>query len=247
MCRAAQAVLKAEEAQVRALAAAQSAFQVAEGMGDSFAADKAQDWLAAAEYAVEGVTFAKEAASWSGADASLSDQAHGAAQAAMLLAEVCALLQQRLRGSTQNVPVWEGHLVWQRSRVPCSKHSWRLRQEGSGGEGNKPGMFVQVSLAQHTAVALARTADWGSSLLGSTGSQVLKTEAGDAWADAATEAHSAALKASAAAGSLATSIAAKAQAQVSGRPPTPAVSQPAVHRLFSRRQVVCGASSIDHL
>ena len=72
----------------------------------------------------------------------------------------------------------------------------------------------QVSLAQHTAVAMARTGDWASSLLGGPGGSVLGTDAGKTWAEAALDAHSSALKAASAAGSLASSIAAKASAQV---------------------------------
>ncbi len=74
--------------------------------------------------------------------------------------------------------------------------------------------LVQVSLAQHTAVAMARTGDWASSLLGGSGGLVLGTDAGKAWAEAALDAHSSALKAASAAGSLASTIAAKASAQV---------------------------------
>ena len=72
----------------------------------------------------------------------------------------------------------------------------------------------QVSLAQHTAVALARTGDWASSLLGGQANPVLSTEAGKAWGELALDAHSKALKAASAAGALASSVAAKAQAQV---------------------------------
>lgn len=52
-CRAAKAVLAAEAAQQKALAAARLAFREAEATGQSLAASKAQDWLGAAEYAVE--------------------------------------------------------------------------------------------------------------------------------------------------------------------------------------------------
>lgn len=71
-----------------------------------------------------------------------------------------------------------------------------------------------MSLAQHTAVAMARTGDWASSLLGGQANPVLGTEAGKAWAELALDAHSKALKAASAAGALASSVAAKAQAQV---------------------------------
>jgi hypothetical protein len=53
LCRAAKAVLAAEAAQQKALAAARLAFREAEATGQSLAASKAQDWLGAAEYAVE--------------------------------------------------------------------------------------------------------------------------------------------------------------------------------------------------
>ncbi|BDA49461.1 hypothetical protein COCOBI_14-0790 [Coccomyxa sp. Obi] len=154
---AANAVMEAEVAQNKALSAARLAFREAEASGASLAAARAQDWLGAAEYAVEGITSAKEAGSWSGSSSDLTVQARSAAHAAMLLAE--------------------------------------------------------VSLAQHTAVAMARTGDWAASLLGGEANPVLGTEAGKAWADAALDAHSKALKAASAAGALASSVAAKAQAQ----------------------------------
>lgn len=46
-------MLAAEAAQQKALAAARLAFREAEATGQSLAASKAQDWLGAAEYAVE--------------------------------------------------------------------------------------------------------------------------------------------------------------------------------------------------
>lgn len=86
--RAANAVMEAEAAQNKALSAARLAFREAEASGASLAAARAQDWLGAAEYAVEGIASAKEAGSWSGASADLAAQARAAAHAAMLLAEV---------------------------------------------------------------------------------------------------------------------------------------------------------------
>lgn len=97
--------MEAEAAQNKALTAARLAFREAEVSGASLAAARAQDWLGAAEYAVEGIASAKEAGSWSGASADLATQARAAAHAAMLLAEV-------LIASTEpNTWTLQGHLI----------------------------------------------------------------------------------------------------------------------------------------
>ena len=50
-----------------------------------------QDWMSAAEYAVEGMADARAAAAWSAPEVTLEQQASASASAALLMAEVGAL------------------------------------------------------------------------------------------------------------------------------------------------------------
>ncbi len=70
-----------------------------------------------------------------------------------------------------------------------------------------------MALAQHTAVSMAKTADWAEGFV-SQGTLILETEAGAAWTDAAVEAHRAAMAAATATAKVASQLLAKAQSAV---------------------------------
>ena len=70
-----------------------------------------------------------------------------------------------------------------------------------------------MALAQQTAVAMAKAGDWGASLVGEP-SLTANSEAGKDWLEAATDAHSAAMDAAAAAGVRASNLAADVETKV---------------------------------